>query len=133
MGAARAEAGPIRNELVDPRTLGAPAGPPIQIGIPDPTLVPQSQVYDLQAGGRWEEIAVAVLRDGEAYGWGAESQMHGWKHPNWKLERGVYDVEVRADWQGTPETRWFRLEYLSDDLPSFRLTVFELEPAASLL
>jgi hypothetical protein len=112
---------PIRNELVDPRTLGAPAGPPIEIGVRDPTLVPQSQVYDLQAGGRWEEVAVAVLVDGEAWGWGAESQLHGWKHPHWKLDLGVYDVEVRAEWQGTSQTRWLRLEYLSDDWSSFRL------------
>ena len=119
---------PIRHDLVDPRTLGAPGGPPIVIGIPDPSLVPQSQVYDLQAGGRWEEVAVAVLRDGEVSGWGAESYFHNWHHPDWKLDRGVYDVEVRADWQGQSKVRWFRLEYLLNDLPSFRLT----EPGSSV-
>jgi hypothetical protein len=113
---------PIRLDLVDPRTLGAPPGPPLQIGILDPTLIPASQVYDLPSGGRWEEVAVAVLRDGEAHGWGADSYRFNWGNPDWRLERGVYDVEVRVDWLGKSKTRWFRLEYLSDDLPSFRLT-----------
>lgn len=113
---------PLRIELVDPRTLGAPAGPPVQVAIPDPTLLPGSQVYDLQAGGRWEEVAVAVLRDGRASGWGAESYFHNWHHPDWRLQHGVYDVEVRVDWQGKTDTRWFRLEYTSDDLSHFNLT-----------
>lgn len=113
---------PIRNELVDPGTLGAPPGPPLLLGIPDPTLVPASQVYDLPAGGRWEEVAVAVLRDGQVHGWGAESYFYDWRNPDWRLDRGVYDVDVRVEWQGKSKTGRFRLEYLSDDLPSFRLT-----------
>jgi hypothetical protein len=85
-------------------------------------LIPASQVYDLPAGGRWEEVAVAVLRDGEAHGWGAESYAYNWRHPDWKLERGAYDVEVRVEWQGRSKVERFRLEYLSGDLLSFRLT-----------
>lgn len=120
---------PIRFELVDPRTLGAPAGPPIQIGVPEPSLVPQSQVYDLLAGGRWEEVAVAVLRDGEAYGWAADSYFYNWRKPELELDKGVYDVEVRAEWQGKAETRRFRLEYLTGDKFAFRL----IEPARGLM
>lgn len=113
---------PIRHELIDPTTLGAPPGPPIMIGILDPALIPQSHVYDLPAGGRWEEVAVAVLRDGEAYGWGGESYRYpNWRNPNWHLQRGVYDVEVRVEWQGRSTARRFRLEYLSDDPGAFRL------------
>lgn len=104
-----------------PPAHGTRPGPPLQIGILDPTLIPASQVYDLPSGGRWEEVAVAVLRDGEAHGWGAESYRFNWRNPDWRLERGVYDVEVRVDWQGKSKARRFRLEYLSDDLPSFRL------------
>jgi hypothetical protein len=116
---------PIKNELVDPQTLGAPAGPPVLIGIPDPQSVPETQVYDLLAGARREEVAVAVLCHGEAYGWGAESYLHHWRHPDWKLERGAYDVEIRAEWQGTSVTKWLRLEYPSDDLAQFRLAAAE--------
>lgn len=112
---------PLRHELVDPTALGAPPGPPLQIAIPDPALLPQSHVYDLHAGGRREEVAVAVLRDGRASGWGAESYFHDWHHLDWRLDQGIYDVEVRAEWPGTTKTRRFRLEYLSDDLASFRL------------
>lgn len=113
---------PLRIELVDPRSLGAPPGPPIQIGVHEPSLIPGSQVYDLQAGGRTEEVAVAVLRDGEAYGWAADSYFHDWKRPDLKLSRGVYDVEVLAEWQGNTETRWFRLDYHSDKKADFHLT-----------
>jgi len=98
---------PLRIELVDRQTFGAQPGPPVQVAVPDPSLLPASQVYDLQAGGRWEEVAVAVLRDGRASGWGAESYSHNWHHPDWRLDRGGYDVEVRADSQGESETRWF--------------------------
>jgi hypothetical protein len=114
---------PLRFDLVDPRTLGAPAGSPVQIAVPDPGRLPESQVYDLQAGGRWEEVAVAILRDGRASGWGAESYFHdGWHNPAWQLDDGVYDVEVRAEWQGTSETRRFRLDVNTNDRTSFRLT-----------
>lgn len=111
---------PIRNEISG-QMIGAQAPPTSIVGVLDPSLVPDSEVYDLHAGGRWEEVAVAVLRNGRASGWGAESYFHQWHHPDWKLDRGVYDVEVRAEWPGDSKTCWFRLEYLSDDLPSFRL------------
>jgi len=106
---------PIRPEKVDPAT-GRVIGPFL------PELIPPSQVYDLPAGGRWEEVAVAVLMGGEAYGWGAESYRFDWRHPDWRLDRGVYDVEVRVDWQGRSKARRFRLEYLSNDPQPFRLT-----------
>lgn len=113
---------PIRTDLVDPVTLGAPPGQPVLVGLPDPTLLPASQTLDLPAGSRWEEVAVAVLVDGEAYGWGAESYFHQWKNPAWKLARGTYDVEIRVEWQGKSKTGWYTLEYNSADLKSFTLT-----------
>lgn len=107
---------PIRAELVDPATGQV-------IGMLAPDLIPESQVYDLVAGGRWEEVAVAVLRDGEAYAWGAESYgFPNWRNPEWKLERGEYDVTVSAAASGKTWTRRFRLSYLSNRMNEFRLS-----------
>jgi hypothetical protein len=47
------------------RTLPVAVNGEVQlVPAPAPELVPDSYVYDLPAGGRWEEVAVAVLRDG---------------------------------------------------------------------
>ena len=87
-----------------------------------PELIPKSKVYDLIAGARWEEVAVAVLRDGEAYGWGAESYAFpNWRNPSWKLDRGEYDVTVTAVAAGKTWSRRFGLAHLSDRLSDFRL------------
>jgi hypothetical protein len=89
---------------------------------PDPALVPQSLTLDLPAGGRWEEVAVAFLRDGEAYAWGAESQLYPeWKNPAWRLDRGVYRVTVRVEAGGVEASKRLKLDNLAADFVRFQL------------
>lgn len=113
---------PIRYQIVDSGVLGAPPGTAVRIGVLAPDLVPPSKTYDLPAGGRWQEVAVAVLRDKEAYGWGADSYAYDWKNPNWKLDRGVYDVRLTIQWNGGSMEKRFALPFLSTDIGGFELT-----------
>jgi hypothetical protein len=91
------------------------------VPVPAPELIPDSRWYDLPADDRWREVAVAVLLDGEAYGWGAESYLHGWRNPDWKLERGDYEVRLSIRGGGVKKVAKFRLPYLSDDNSTFQL------------
>ena len=92
------------------------------VPFPAPELVPQSLTYDLQPNGRWEEVAIAVLRDGDAYAWGAESYNHNWANPEWKLQKGQYDVTVHLQHSAGEERKDFVLRYLSDDFNDFNVT-----------
>lgn len=92
------------------------------IQVPALELIPDSYVFDLPAGGRWEEVAVAVLREGEAFAWGAESYLHGWRHPDWGLDRGEYEVTVIVEHPAGRAAEAFRLRYLSNSFVEFRLT-----------
>lgn len=91
------------------------------VQIPAAELLPDTYEYDLLAGGRWEEVAVAVLLDDGAFAWGAESYFHNWRNPDWKLDRGEYDVAVTVEHSGGRDTESFTLRYLSDDHDEFRL------------
>jgi len=93
------------------------------VGVYVPENVPQTKTLDL-APGRWEEVAVAILRDdGEAFAFGAESYAHNeWRNPAWKLDRGVYVVTVRVEASGLSASGQFRLDNLAADFNRFRLT-----------
>jgi hypothetical protein len=89
----------------------------------DLSMVPATLRQDL-APGRWEEIAVAILHQGgDAYGWGAMSYAFaGGNNPDWRLDRGVYEVTVRAQSSGISEAARFKLDNLSADFARFKLT-----------
>ena len=69
-----------------------------------------------------EEVAVAVLRGGEAYAWSTASYGHpAWGNPAWQLSHGTYRVVVRVRGSSVKFKRAFKLEYLTDDFAKFRL------------
>ena len=80
--------------------------------------------YDLPAGDRWEEIAIAILlQEGDAYGFGANSyQFPLWRNPTWQLPRGVYTVTIKLDASGVSKTERFKLDNLKTDFARFRTT-----------
>jgi hypothetical protein len=84
----------------------------------------ESRRWDVAAGPKGEEIAVAVLKaDGHAYGWGAESQAFpDFGNPAWKLDHGVYEVTVRVRGSGVEAERTFILTFTSGDFEKFSLT-----------
>ena len=64
-----------------------------------------------------EEVAVAILRDGEAFAFSTESYDYDrWGNPAWRLEHGTYRIVVRVRGSGILEERQFKLEYLNDDV-----------------
>jgi hypothetical protein len=115
-----------QREPVEAEVKGYVAGQPVIEFKYTPEAVPRTKVHDL-APGRWEEIAVAVLRDdGEAYAFGAESYgWPEWRRGEWKLERGEYEVTVRIESAGPTMTKRLRLDNLTTDFSRFRLREFD--------
>jgi hypothetical protein len=86
----------------------------------DPGLIQREQDVAVTAGG--EEVAVAILRAGEAFVFTDDSYGHpAWGRPDLKLDRGTYCVVVRVRGSSVERERAFKLEYLSDDFAKFRL------------
>jgi hypothetical protein len=112
-----------RPEPIDHQLATDAQGQPFIAAVFAPNLVPDSRRLDLPAGGRRQEVAVAVLRDGEAYGWGAESYAFPfWRNPDWRLsERAEYEVVLTIQWAGGTAAERLRLPYLSDEMGAFRL------------
>ena len=76
----------------------------------EPSLVPNSYSLDVAPTGAGQEVAVAVVRDGEAYAFSAESYLYpGWKRPEWRLAPGEWVVEVVASSAQASARRSFRL------------------------
>ena len=116
---------PIRQDLVDPpKDLDAPEGAKLVIQHFDPGAVSHTMTYDLPAGDRWEELAIAILhQEGDAYGFGANSyQFALWRNPTWQLPRGVYTVTIKLDASGVSKTERFKLDNLKTDFARFRTT-----------
>lgn len=90
----------------------------------DPTLIPAAARIDVAPGTQGEEVAVAVLRnDGHAYGWSTTSYLHPeWRNPEWELDRGEYDVLVRAEAGGVMASTTLRLSFLTSSFGAFKLT-----------
>jgi hypothetical protein len=88
----------------------------------DPTRDPGQRDVAVSRDG--EEVAVAILRDDEAFAFSTESYNHpSWGNPDWRLERTkTYRIVVRVRGSGIKIERKFRLEYLSNDVSEFRLT-----------
>jgi hypothetical protein len=106
-------------------------GPQAVVGqVFDPALAAESRSWDVAAGIRGEEIAVAVLTEKHgAYAWGAESQRFPhWDNPAWKLDQpGEYDVTVRLVASGVAAERTF---FLGLGPPhSRRIELSEVEPS----
>lgn len=74
-----------------------------------------------------EEIAVAILRGGEAFAFSTESYKHpSWGNPEWRLERGnIYRIIVRVRGSGVQRERAFRLEYLTNNPSEFWLQAID--------
>ena len=75
-----------------------------------------------------EEVAVAILRDGEAFAFSTESYNYpSWGNPGWRLEHGTYRIVVRVRGSGIEVERPFKLEYLSNDVSKFQLEAIDLD------
>jgi hypothetical protein len=97
------------------------AGPEYTV-VYDPARDPG--LRDVAVSSDGEEIAVAILRDNEAFAFSTESYKHpSWGNPEWRLERGkVYRIVVRVRGSGVQREEPFRLEYLTTTQPpEFRL------------
>lgn len=109
---------PLRHEPLSDRS-----GRIIVVALAAPELVGASEEYDLPAGGRWEEIAVAVRRGDEAYAWGSTSYFHDeWRNPEWELEPGIYEVKLMLTFSGGTAEQNFTLEWTGNKDDPFRLS-----------
>lgn len=122
---------PLRFETVDQQdmaVLAAKSGQQAPVAtrvVFDPTLVPSTTVVDL-APGQWDEVAVAILHEGgDAYAFGAQSYAFGpppFSNPEWKLDRGEWEVTLTVRSSGVTATKTFKLDNLSADFSRFKLT-----------
>jgi hypothetical protein len=86
----------------------------------DATLSPRE--HDVAAGHAGEEVAIAILRAGEAYAFSTASYAQpAWAVPEWKLGKGTYRVRVRVHGSSVGCEREFKLEYLNNDFAKFVL------------
>ena len=87
----------------------------------DPSSVPGQQ--DITADPEGEEIAVAILRNGEVFAFCTESYKYPmWGNPDWKLDlKRIYRVVIRVHGAGVRKERAFRLDCLEADAAKFRL------------
>lgn len=88
----------------------------------DPEAVPQSFELDIAPTEDGYEVAVAILlRDRGAFAFSAESYAYGFAKPEWRLERGEYEVTVTARSGQIRRSEVLSLKYLDDDFSRFRL------------
>lgn len=77
---------------------------------------------DITADPDGEEIAVAILRNGEVFAFSTESYRHPtWGNPDWQLSKQVYRVVIRVHGAGVRDERSFKLDCLDPNPGSFRL------------
>jgi hypothetical protein len=65
------------------------------------------------------EVAIAVLREGEAAAVSSEADV--FSNPVCRLDRGTYRVAIHVHGSSVDHEQVFKLEYLSDDFAQFRL------------
>lgn len=121
-------------------TLPVPAVPPVSAGVPSARAGSSTQpeysiVYDperdpgqldIAVSADGEEVAVAILRDGEAFAFSTESYNYpSWGNPGWLLSHGTYRIVVRVRGSGIQVEGQFKLEYLSNDVSKFRLDAID--------
>ena len=98
----------------------APDGTASVVSLFEQSLVPGSYDLDIPATGAWQEVAIAVRRDGEVYAFSADSYSYpDWKRPDWRLEPGDWEADVTAASANASATKRFRLRITTDD---FELT-----------
>jgi hypothetical protein len=69
-----------------------------------------------------EEVAVAILREGQAFAFSTESyEYYEFGKPEWKLSRGTYRISICVRGSSVQQQREFKLEYLDDNFANFRL------------
>jgi hypothetical protein len=79
---------------------------------------------DIPASHIGVEVAVAVLREGEAFAVSSESYVpNAFGNPVWPLDRGTYRIVVHVYGSSVDHKQVFKLEYLSDDFGQFRLQI----------
>jgi hypothetical protein len=87
-----------------------------------PERTPERIWADLPAGDTGFEVAAAILHDdGTAYAFGVDSYAFDHRNPDWKLDRGSYDVDVRIEGGGVSAKRTLRLQFQSSKLNEFIL------------
>ena len=104
-----------------------PAGSSVQPGysiVYDPGR--DSGRLDVAVSPDGEEVAVAILRDGEAFVFSTESYNYpSWDNPGWRLEHGTYRIVVRVRGSGIQAEAQFKLEYLDNDVSKFQLEAID--------
>lgn len=87
----------------------------------DPTLDPPQQDVGVSQDG--EEVAVAILREGEAFAFSTESYTYPeFGKPEWQLTRPTtYYVIVRVRGYNVDQQQAFELPYLDGNFANFRL------------
>jgi hypothetical protein len=86
----------------------------------DPTL--DLRQHDVGVSREGKEVAVAILRNGEAFAFSTKSYDYvEFGNPDWRLAHGTYKVTVRVRGASVGRKRDFKLEYLSDNFADFRL------------
>lgn len=123
-------------------TASTPAVPPVSAGVasiragssaqPEYSIVYNPErdpgQLDVAVSPDGEEVAVAILRDGEAFAFSTESYNYpSWGNPGWRLEHGTYRIVVRVRGSGIEVERPFKLEYLSNDVSKFQLEAIDLD------
>jgi hypothetical protein len=97
------------------------SGDPDYTIVYDPSRVPAQQ--DITADPDGEEIAVAILRNGEVFAFSTESYDYPiWGNPDWRLDlKQIYRIVIRIHGAGVRKERAFTLDCLEPNAANFRL------------
>jgi len=79
--------------------------------------------HDITADPEGEEVAVAILRNGEVFAFSSESYDHpSWGKPDWQLDLNeIYRVVIRIRGEGVRKESEFKLDCLDPNAANFRL------------
>jgi hypothetical protein len=79
--------------------------------------------HDITADSEGEEVAVAILREGEVFAFSTESYQYPlWGNPEWKLDlKQVYKIRIRVEGAGISKGETFKLDCLDPNPSNFRL------------
>jgi hypothetical protein len=79
--------------------------------------------HDITADPEGEEVAVAILREGEIFAFSTESYQYPlWGNPEWKLDlKQIYKIRIRVNGSGVRKEQTFKLDCLEPNPSNFRL------------
>jgi hypothetical protein len=79
--------------------------------------------YDITADPEGEEVAVAILREGEVFAFSTASYQYPlWGNPDWKLDlKQIYRIRIRVSGAGVIKEATFKLDCLDPDPSNFQL------------